>query len=208
MTPEHERLLSEMEQFIQELGGVSYSATYADCLARQPKKILSRLHTVPATYIRTRSDRICFFESQKTIFEYDAKTNESGRDFFVECLPVWHHIVAYKHFSLTTVYGFRWPKRDFKDIGIVIDKDFRDKVDKVYVYERDALAEITNFVEQNYKSWFPNARLEYAFARVGSGDPSIRICRDTVKEYPHWKDILSDLQKQNGTNGNGNATSR
>lgn len=193
MTPEHEQLLKEMEEYIKSTGGISYSAAYADHIPELHKRILGNIQTVPATYIRTRSDRICFFPDKLTVFEYDAKTNMSGQDFFVECLPILHHIVSLYHFQLITVYGFRWPGRNLPDIGILINGTFCKMVDTVFVYRRDSVRKITEYVEKNFKKWFPNAILKVSQRTAGSGDPSIRIHRDTIKDYPNWKDVISKL---------------
>lgn len=197
MTPAHERLLQDMDEHIRSIGGFSYSAAYADQVMGNAKRVLSNLHTVPATYIRTRSDRICFFADKPVLFEYDAKTNERGGDFFVECLPVWHHVLAYRHFNLPTIYGFRWPNLEVQDIGIVLDEEFRHKVDGVFVYDRDAVADVTDFVVKNYQEWFPQAKLIQVWNRRGSGDPSIRICRNAIKDFPHWKDVMETLARDN-----------
>lgn len=194
MTPGHERLLAEMDQYITQLGGFSWSAAYADSLSGAQKSALSNMQTVPATYIRTRSDRIGVVLSPPVVFEYDAKTNESGNDFFVECLPVLHHLQTYRMFNLATVYGFRWVRNEtYKDIGIILDESFQAKVDTVFVYPRPEIIKVTNFVTRVYGQWFPNARLISLSTRRGSGDPSIRIIRDTAKNYPHWKDAIDSV---------------
>lgn len=129
------------------------------------------------------------------LFEFDAKTNASGQDFFVECLPVWHHLLAYHNFHVPTLYGFRWLKSDlgFSDIGILLDDDFRAKVEGVFVYPRLAVSQVTDFVRLHYKEWFPNSTLIVPDQRRGSGDPSIKICRATIKNCPHWKDLLCSM---------------
>jgi hypothetical protein len=195
MTPAHEQLLTEMDQFIELLGGSHYSAAYADVASVEKRKSLARINTIPATYIRTRSDRVCFFQDTRTVLEYDAKTNEKGSDFFVECLPVWHHLIAYRHFGIKTVYGFRWPNRsEFSDIGIVLDNDFRNLVDGVFVYNRQDLADVTDFVITNQPLWFPKAEIIHVDNRRGSGDPSIRVRRQTIANYPHWMEVIKELR--------------
>jgi len=193
MTPAHEKLLGDMERYVTEIGGISYSACYADRLTGDAKRILANRHTVQATYIRTRSDRLCFFSDRSVLFEYDAKTNERGEDFFVECIPVMHHLIAYHYFGIKTVYGFRWPTLAVDDIGVVLDSEFRNQVDGVFVYGREDLASVTAFVMQHYKAWFPKADLFRVSRRIGSGDPSIRIRRDVVRDNPHWKSVIDSL---------------
>jgi hypothetical protein len=195
MTPDHERLLGEMNEFITGLGGSSYSAAYADILPADKKAILANVHSVPATYIRTRSDRVCFFPNG-SVFEYDAKTT-TGENFYIECLPALHHLVVRRWFNIPTIYGFRWISgADMQDIGIVLDDYFRELVDAVDVFDRPQLREVSSFIESNYKNAFPNSELRKLPRIIGSGDPAIRIRRSKLSNMRGWKEVIRKMAGQ------------
>ena len=191
MTPDHEQLLAEMTQYLTTNGYSVMSATYADVCDTASRKMLSSIYSVPATYIRTRADRVAFSAQTGMCFEFDAKTNLTKQgDVFVELLPIVSHYALMKWFGIKTFYGFRWPNIDRDDIGFEIDNDFVDKVEAVFLFDRDCQCEINQWVEHMAPKVFTHASIVKAGRGYGSGDPAVKVPDYNLEDLPHWKDLF------------------
>lgn len=194
MTPDHEQLLEEMSIHLVSRGYRTISAAYADICDDESKKMLSRMYSVPATYVRTRSDRIAFDPRSGNCFEFDAKTNLTERgDVFVELLPVVAHYAIGKWFGLRTIYGFRWPTIDRTDIGFAIDDTLVDMVTTIFLFGRDCQVDVNIWVESMAPHVFKNAEIVKLGRCRGSGDPAIKIEPDKLEQLPHWKDVFNAM---------------
>ena len=192
MTPDHEQLLEEMTIFLKSHGCQTVSATYADVCNETERQMLSRIYSVAATYVRTRSDRIAF-NTAGVCFEYDAKTNLTANDdIFVEMLPIVSHYSALKWFGLQTVYGFRWTQLDRKDVGFLIDDAFVNLVDAVFIFDRNCQSSINEWTTHMAPHVFANAEVIQCGRGRGSGDPAVKISGHKLNGLHHWKDVLKN----------------
>ncbi len=194
MTPDHERLLEDMSQYLHSAGYRTMSATYADVCDAESKRLLSKMYSVPATYVRTRSDRIAFNPQTETIFEFDAKTNlTKHEDVFIELIPVVAHYVISNLFGLKTIYGFRWPNIDREDIGFEINDTFAEMVTAIFIFDRDCQVEVNQWVEHGATSIFKNAKIVKCNRGRGSGDPAIKMEPEALQGLPHWKHLFNAI---------------
>lgn len=156
---------------------------------------LRKDHSFPALMVRTRKDMIACHPEKRITIEYDAKTNQSRDDFFVELFPVAMAILASRMggetlFCVETVSG--------NSYGVWANDGLNALVDKVFIPDRWApQAAWTLRQRLRVSNLFPCERLvgcrSPEVSETASGDPSVRIPAAVCQQhFPTWQQAIKD----------------
>lgn len=187
--PLHADLLRRVNQFL--LVGAEFRLppvefTYHAMLSKESElaQFLRHDHSFSSLRLRTQKDMFAYHPDLRIAFEYDAKTNQSGPDFYVELIPFADGVI-HSRFGSECLFCFE--AIGSLDIGVWANDFSASLVDTIYLFDRwepDSLAELYRL----YGPLFPNAHVKRRPCRSGSGDPAVRILNATCRlHFEFWR---------------------